>query len=403
MKIFKNAILPNGFKISGIHCGIKRSKKKDLGLIYSFFPCVASGMFTSNKVQAASLKVCKAHLKNKQSRVILVNSGNANCFTGEKGVDHAIDIIKALAKKLGVTQRSILIASTGIIGKPLPIKIVKQAIPRLCQSLGKEKAKDFAQAILTTDTFKKCISLQITIKNKPVIITGFAKGAGMIYPKLKLNSNKHATMLAFILTDANISKSLLSSALVSAVDKSFNCISIDACMSTNDTVLAMANSAAKNLVISKNDSNFKLFKAALYYVCWWLSRMIVSDAEGATKLIDVSVEGAKSLKEAQLAASSVANSNLFKTAMFGGDPNWGRIVAAIGASGIALEQKRIQISFNNKKVFNNGRIHAIKPRDFLKKTKLICVDINLKRGKFRHSTLTSDLTPKYVKINAEYN
>jgi len=402
MKIFKNAILPCGFKASGVHCGIKRSKKKDLGLIYSLFPCVASGMFTSNKVQAASLKVCKNHLKNKQSRAILVNSGNANCFTGKRGINDAIDIIKALAKQLGIANRSILIASTGIIGKLLPLKIIKQAVPKLCQNLNKGRAGDFSEAILTTDTFKKCISLQIMIKDKPVIITGFAKGAGMIYPKLTIGSDKHATMLSFILTDANINKALLSSALLSAVNNSFNCISIDGCMSTNDTVLAMANGAAK-ISISKKDKDYKLFNAALSYVCWLLSRMIINDAEGGTKLIDVSVRGAKSLKEAQQAANSVANSNLFKAAMFGGNPNWGRIVSAIGASGIALEEDKIEIFFNSQRIFQNGRIYVIKPKNYLMNSNLIRVDINLKRGKFSHSVLTSDLTPKYVKINAEYS
>jgi len=394
----KNTALPKGFKVSGIHCGIKKSNKKDLGLIYSELPCIACGMLTSNKVQAESLKVCKEHLKYKTSRAIIVNSGNANCFTGKKGISDAINIVQASAKHLGVANRSVLIASTGIIGKPLPIKTITQAIPKLCQRLNKKNTSEFAEAILTTDTFKKSVALKIRIKNKPVLITGFAKGAGMIYPNLK-----HATMLAFVLTDVAIKKGLFKSALTHAVDNSFNCISVDRCMSTNDTVLVMANGTAGNALVRKNDKDFKLFCVALGYVCKKLAEMIVVDAEGATKVIDVSVKGANNIKEAKIAADALANSDLFKTAMFGANPNWGRIVAAIGAAGVALKQNNLEISFNGHKIFRNGRVYSIKPKNFLKKTKMVSVDINLLRGKFSHSVLTSDLTPEYVKINSEYN
>ncbi|MBL7130743.1 MAG: bifunctional glutamate N-acetyltransferase/amino-acid acetyltransferase ArgJ [Candidatus Omnitrophica bacterium] len=399
----KKTTVPKGFKLSGIHCGIKKSKKKDLGLIYSQLPCSACGMFTSNRVQAAPLKVCREHLKNKKSRAIIVNSGNANCFTGKKGINDAIDIINTLAKQLDIANRSILIASTGIIGKPLPLKIIKQAIPRLCQSLNKSEVEDFAESISTTDTFKKSVSLKLRIKNKPVVITGVAKGAGMICPHLQMSSKKQATMLAFILTDVAIKKALLKSALACGVDRSFNRITIDRCMSTNDTVLVLANGAAANIVITKRDKDFELFCAGLSFVCWKLARMIVGDAEGSTKLIDILVKGAKSSKEAQLAASAVANSNLFKAAMFGGNLNWGRIVAAIGAVGIALDQNKLEISFNKQRIFKNGKVYSIKPRNSLKKLKVVSVNINLNRGKFSQCVLTSDLTPAYVKINAGYN
>lgn len=397
----KNIVVPKGFALSGIHCGIKKSKKKDLGLIYSEVPALACGMFTANKVQAESLKVCKEHLKHKQTRAIIVNSGNANCFTGKKGKQDAIDVTKALARQLSVESRSILIASTGIIGKHLPVGIIKNGIPKLCQGLA-NKADDFASAILTTDTFKKIVSLKIRIKGEPVTIAGFAKGAGMIYPNLK-SSSKHATMLAFIITDVAISKNLLKSALLSAVDNSFNCISIDSCMSTNDTVLVLANSAAANKAMANKDKDFKLFETSLSQVCKKLALMIVGDAEGSTKIIEVLVKGAKDIKEAKLAADAVANSDLFKAAMFGGDPNWGRIVAAIGAAGLSLDQKSLEIYFNKKQILKNGRIFALKPKDLLRKSKMINVDINLNRGRFSQSVYASDLTPEYVNINAEYS
>lgn len=398
----KNTAVPKGFSLAGIHSGIKKSKKKDLGLVYSKIPASACGMFTANKVQAESLKVCRAHLKHKYSRAVIVNSGNANCFTGKKGINDAIDIIKALARRLSLNNRSILIASTGIIGKHLPISRIKSAMPKLCKGLDKNRANDFASSILTTDTFKKIASLKIRIKNKTVTITGFAKGAGMIYPSLKVNS-MHATMLAFIITDVAIKKDLLKSALINGVDNSFNCISVDRCMSTNDTVLVLANGAAVNVPIAKKGKDFNLFKAGLLKVCQQLSLMIVSDAEGATKVINISVKGAKSLSEAKKAADAVANSDLFKTAMFGGNPNWGRIVSAIGAAGLKLEQKKIEIYFNKKKILKKGKIYSLSPKNLLRKSKSIYVDIKLNKGEFNHTVITSDLTPNYVKINAEYN
>jgi glutamate N-acetyltransferase/amino-acid N-acetyltransferase len=399
MKVLNKIVLPAGFKAAGIHCGIKKSRENDLGLIYSDLPCVSGGMFTSNKTQAASLKVCKEHLKNNHSRAIIVNSGNANCFTGKRGVVDSISIIKTLAKQLGIIERSVLIASTGIIGKFLPVDKIKQGIPNLCKELSAKNAKDFARAIMTTDTFEKSVSLKFWIKDKQVTITGFSKGAGMICPHLE----KQATMLAFVLTDAAISKPLLNSALSSAVGNSFNSITIDGCMSTNDTVLVLANGAASNSPIKNKDKHFELFSNALSYVCLQLSEKIIEDAEGLTKVIDILVKGAKNIEEAKSAADSIANSNLFKTAMFGGNPNWGRIVAAIGAAGIVLNQERLDISFNRHKIFSDGKIIPIKNRDFLVKSKAIKVEVDLKRGKFSKNILTSDLTPKYVHINAEYN
>jgi glutamate N-acetyltransferase/amino-acid N-acetyltransferase len=322
---------------------------------------------------------------------------------GKKGISHAKEIINTLAKELGVAKQSILIASTGIIGRPMPLEAIKEGIPKLCNNLNKLGLADFTEAIMTTDTFKKVVSLKIKVNGKNVVITGVAKGAGMIYPRLEKTSQKHATMLVFILTDAVIKKALLQAALESSVNKSFNCITIDACTSTNDTVLLLANGVAENKPIVKKNKDFSVFSKGLDYVCESLAQMIVEDGEGATKKIEISVQGAKNSKDAKTAANAVANSDLFKTAMFGGNPNWGRIVAAIGAAGIPINEGRLEICFNSHRIFNKGRISPLKNKNLLATSKLIKVNVNLNEGKFDSKVYTCDLTPEYIKINAEYN
>jgi glutamate N-acetyltransferase/amino-acid N-acetyltransferase len=396
-------ILPQGFKASGIYCGIKKSQKKDLGLVYSQSPGVCAGVFTSNKAKAASLKVCIEKLSNKQGQAIIANSGNANCFVGRKGILDAQEIIDTLAKELGISKKAVLIASTGIIGRPLPRDIIKKGIPALCRDLSRDGLGDFAQAILTTDTFKKIISLKIKIGRKVVTISGVAKGAGMIYPHLDKARPNHATMLAFILTDIAIKKPLLQKALEEGVDKSFNCITVDGCTSTNDTVLLLANGRAGNKAISKENKDFSVFCKGLVYVCESLAQMIIRDAEGATKGIEILVQGARNSKAAKVASHAVANSDLFKTAMFGGNPNWGRIVAAIGAAGIPIKEEKLEIYFNAHRIFNKGKINPLPNKNLLVASKLIKVKVNLNEGKFKSKVYTCDLTPEYVKINAEYN
>ncbi|MDD5618233.1 MAG: bifunctional glutamate N-acetyltransferase/amino-acid acetyltransferase ArgJ [Candidatus Omnitrophica bacterium] len=402
MKALNKTILPQGFITSGIYCGVKRSKRKDLGLIYSGIPSVTAGVFTSNKVKAASLKVCISQLKNKQSKAVVVNSGNANCFTGKKGIKDANSIIGSLASELNISRKSILIASTGIIGKPMPVDVIKSGIPKLCQELNEGGLKDFADSILTTDTFRKVSSVKINIGNKQVIISGVAKGAGMIYPRLE-KAQKHATMLVFILTDAAIKKPLLQTALECAVENSFNSITVDACTSTNDTVLLLANAAAENKTIVKKNKDFSQFSKGLSFVCQSLAQMIIDDAEGATKKIEILIQGAKNKKDAKIAADAVANSDLFKTAMFGGNPNWGRIVAAIGAAGIPMDEDKLEISFNSHKIFNKGKINPLNNKNLLVVSKFIKVNINLNNGSSESKVYTCDLTPEYIKINAEYN
>ncbi len=396
--IFKSAVLPQGFKASGIVAHIKKSGKKDLALFYSDVPCVASGMFTKNKVKAAPVVLCERILKSKVGiRAVIANSGNANCMTGEKGLKDAFKTAQLVAETLGVSAEEILVSSTGIIGKFLPIEKIRNAIPALVSSLSDKNFEDAAVAIMTTDTFAKVAVEKIKIGSEIVTISGVAKGAGMIAPDMR-----HATMLAYIMTDVCISKSVLDIAVSEAVEPTFNSITIDGCMSTNDTVIVLANGASGSNPVKLNTKYFKIFSAALKKICLNLAKMIVEDAEGATKFIKISVSGSSSYSEAKRLAMSVANSNLFKCAMFGSDPNWGRIAAALGSIQSSLELKKMNISLNGRKVLKYGRPVVFRDKGFLK-GRVIKVDINLGKGKGCWTVYTSDLSYEYVHINANYN
>jgi len=378
MKLIKKAILPKGYQANGVACGLKKSKKADLALIYSEFPAVASAKFTTNSIIAAPLVVCKKHLKSaKRFQAVLANSGNANCFTGKSGIKDASETASFAAKELGIAKHSVLVNSTGIIGKRLDIEKIKQALPGLVCGLSAAGIHLAKKAIMTTDTFAKEISVSLKIGTKTVEICGIAKGAGMIAPNM-------ATMLCFIMTDAAITQSALDKALKAAVDKSFNCISVDGCMSTNDTVLVLANAAAGNKVISGGDA-LRKFSLALELICLDLAKMVVADAEGATKFIQIDVTQAKNIPEAKKIALAIANSALFKTAVYGQNPNFGRVAAAVGASGFKIKEEQLKIKLGSLK------------------GKQVKLEVSLFRGKARCTVYTSDLTPGYVKINAAYN
>ncbi|MDD4980886.1 MAG: bifunctional glutamate N-acetyltransferase/amino-acid acetyltransferase ArgJ [Candidatus Omnitrophica bacterium] len=379
MKVYKKAILPLGFKANGVASGIKESGKLDLALFYSDIPAKAACLFTTNRIQAAPIQVNKIHLKRgKGYRAIIVNSGNANCFTGESGLRDAQATAKSLAAALKIKKENTLVASTGIIGRRLPLIKIEKAVPALVKGLsgtGIDKAK---RAIMTTDTFSKEATVKLAIGKNIVTICGIAKGAGMIAPDM-------ATMLVFIFTDALISQMALTRALGASTDNSFHCITVDGCMSTNDSVMMLANGRAKNTLIDKNGRNFTVFVQGLQAICIELAKMIVRDAEGASKFIQIQVTGAKNFKQARQAALSIANSNLFKTAVYGQNPNFGRIIAAVGASGIDVREEEIRI--------------RVSPLD----RKEIKVDVSLNRGSACATVYTSDLTPEYIRINAEYN
>ncbi len=394
--------LPLGYKANGLACGIKQSGKFDLGLIFSEQPAVACGLFTTNSITSGSVKFSQGNLnKSGKFQAIIINSGNANCFTptpiikrarfknklGRRSAkpgsfNAACEVAGELARCLGIKRNEVLLASTGEIGKPLPVKRIKRVFPILVRGLSSRGLFSAARAITTTDSFEKLSAAGLNIAGKSVTICGLAKGAGMIAPDLALPK---ATMLCFILTDANIAPKALTKAVTTAVQSSFNCITVDGCMSTNDTLLIMSNSCADNQMIKQGSSDFNRFCAALSRVCLDLARMIIKDAEGASKFIQIKVGRAGSFKQARQVALSIANSDLFKTAVFGRSRNLGRIIAAIGASGVKVKEDNLSIKLSplNKKN--------------------IYVTAMLNQGKSQATVYTSDLTPGYIKINADYS
>ena len=377
IKVFK-AILPAGFKANGVACGLKKSGKLDLALLYSEVPALASAKFTTNSIIAAPLIVSKKHLKSAiKIQAVLVNSGNANCFTGKAGIKDAEASAGFVAQALKIAKSSVLVNSTGIIGRKLDTARIKQGIPELVSGLSGSGIQKAEKAIMTTDTFAKEVSVSLKMGTKAVRICGIAKGAGMIAPDM-------ATMLCFIMTDALITKRALDMALSVAVDKSFNCISVDGCMSTNDTVLVLANGEAGNKVISAG-KNLEDFSKALDLICLELAKMVIRDAEGATKFIQIDVCQAKNSSEARKIALNIANSALFKTAVFGENPNFGRVAAAVGASGFKIREDQLKI-----------RLGSLKQKQ-------IKLTVSLSHGKAGATVYTADLTPAYIKINAQYN
>ncbi len=376
-KVFK-ANLPLGFKASAVACGLKKSGKLDLALLYSELPALASAQFTTNSIIAAPLIISKKHLRTaKRFQAILVNSGNANCFTGKTGLSDAQATVEFTARELGLKKNSVLINSTGIIGRRLNISKIKLAMPKLVRGLTVEGINAAKNAILTTDTFSKEVTIDLQIGKCPVKICAIAKGAGMVAPHM-------ATMLCFILTDARIGQNVLDKALKSAVADSFNCITVDGCMSTNDTVMMLANGASGNKMILKG-KDLQNFSTALNTVCLDLAKMVVCDAEGATKFIQIDVTQARNDAEAKGVALEIANSLLFKTAVFGENPNFGRVASAVGASGFKIKETQLQIKLGSLK------------------GKTVKLSVKLLRGQGKARVFTSDLTPEYIKINAEYN
>lgn len=380
MKTIKGGVTAaQGFKANGLASGIKRSGKTDLALIYSEQPAITAGVFTKSSIKAAPLIVTMQHLRKNVSRAILVNSGNANCFTGNFGLIYARRSTELIAKLLGLKATHVLVASTGIIGKPLPYQKIVAAAPALTQGLNHNKGHLAAQGIMTTDLVAKECAVEININDKKVRIGGCAKGSGMIAPNM-------ATMLGFITTDADISAPMLKQALTAANELSFNNITVDGCMSTNDMVTVMANGRSGNRKITTKGKDFQKFLEALTYVCLDLAKKIVLDGEGATKFVEITVLGSPSVKIAKQAAMAIANSPLVKTALFGSDPNWGRVAAAVGSLGIAkVTEKNLKIKFSS----------------FAKTEIRIGVDLNL--GSHAATVFTCDLSYAYVKINGQYN
>jgi len=398
MKIITGSVTaPQGFIANGVKSGIKKGKF-DLALIVSKVPALASGVFTTNELKAAPVKVSKAHIKNGRAQAIVINSGNANCLTGKNGLKAAIDIAKAISKSLWISEDDVLVASTGLIGKPLPTEKIKSAIAKLVKGLSKAKERRAAQAILTTDTRPKRIAVAINIGKRTVKVGGVAKGAGMICPNM-------ATMLCFLTTDANIGLRALRRSLRDSVESSFNTITVDGDMSTNDMVLILANSLAGGPEIRYLSREHRIFSEALNYVTSYLAKEIVRGGEGATKFIEVNVKGSRSLSDAKRMAKQVANSNLVKTAIAGEDPNIGRIASAAGASGVKFDESKLDIYLNGIKIVDGGNvIDKVRPkirRSLRKREIIITLDLNC--GSNSAASWTCDLTEEYIKINARYN
>jgi glutamate N-acetyltransferase / amino-acid N-acetyltransferase len=387
---------PKGFRAAAVRCGIKEGavEKSDLGLIISDYPAVAAATFTSNKIKAAPVRVSAAHLRAADTRAIIANSGNANACTGSTGIQNAKKMAQAVARQLRLKDRQVLVCSTGRIGRDLPIEKIEGAMPGLVAGLSANGSEDAAKAIMTSDTFHKEIAVELPLHGKSVRIGGIAKGAGMINPDM-------ATMLCFITTDAPISKRDLQKMTSDSVEQSFNCITIDGDMSTNDTAICLANGQAGIALIEQDREEYGQFSDGLNFVTRQLARMIVEDGEGVTKFVEVHVKGAATYQDARKAAEAVANSALVKCAWYGEDPNWGRIMDAVGYSSAKVREEMIDIFFNGAIAAQHGMASGT-PEETLKevlRNKKFTVTIDLHLGSAEYKVFTTDLTPEYVKFN----
>jgi len=391
---------PKGFLACGVKCGIKKSGNHDLGLIVCPTEAKAAGVFTTNKVVSAAVTLCKKHIKSRNIEAIVVNSGNANTCTGKQGLKDAEAMCRATANEIECLPQNVLIASTGIIGKKLPTKKVLSGITDAAELLGADKASgfDFAQAILTTDTKVKQCSTKFKIGSREITIAGTSKGAGMIGPNM-------ATTLCFVTTDANISKPLLQKAISTAIGESLNKLTVDGHQSTNDTALILTSSMAGNAIIKSQDTNYRKFEKALCQICNDLAKEMALDAEGATKMFTVIVKGAKSKAQAAKAARAVADYDLVKCAVNGGDPNWGRIICAVGSCGVDLNPEKLNCKLDNIAVFRNGQPAKFKTKDAQKvlNQKEHTITISLGVGKETDFCYGCDLSRDYVTINADYH
>jgi glutamate N-acetyltransferase/amino-acid N-acetyltransferase len=389
-----DAASAKGFRTAGIHCGIKR-ENPDLALVVSDVPASAAGVFTTNRVKAAPVRYTQRAVAGGRAQAIVVNSGNANACTGEPGPADAAEMARLTADALRLDLDLVLVASTGVIGVPLPMEAVRAGIPRAARSLEAGGAAA-SRAILTTDSFPKTAAVVFDLDGVEVTIGGMAKGAGMIHPNM-------ATTLGFLTTDASVPPAVLRRALGRAVADSFNSITVDGDTSTNDTVLLLANGMAGGRPVSNGEA-LERFTAALTLVAGELARMVVRDGEGATKLVEISVEGAVSDLEARQAAMTVANSLLVKTALHGGEPNWGRILAALGRSGVEMSEETTHVSFGDLAVVRGGLAVAgvwDAAAAALEKTD-VSVRIELGVGAGSAKVWTSDLSEEYVRINGSY-
>ncbi len=388
---------PQGYKAGGTSCGIKKSQLPDLAIIYSEVPAAAAGIFTTNQVQAAPVILSREYLKKGKAQAIIGNSGNANACVGAVGMEAARRMTVAAGKALNIQAESVLVASTGVIGIALPVEKIETTLTEKGNFLSATGSAAAARAIMTTDTFPKEVAVEFELEGATVRVGGIAKGSGMIHPNM-------ATMFGFITTDVHIDQVLLQKAIAIAGKTSFNRITVDGDTSTNDCLFVLANGLAKNTLIAAENQDYQIFLQALTTVCLELAKMIARDGEGATKLVEIKVTGAKTEDEAVKAGKSVATSNLVKTALFGEDANWGRILAAVGYSGVKIDPDRTSIYLGDLPVYQRGVglvFDEAKAKRILSE-KEILITIDLDDGKEAASVWTCDLSYDYVKINGSY-
>jgi len=388
--------MPAGFDVAGIASGLKKNGEKDLGLIFSEGPANVAGLFTRNRVLAAPVLLDKERIRSGICQAVIVNSGNANCCTADRGMDDARAMTRYAAAGLGLSEDQVLVASTGVIGEPLPIEKIRAAVPDLVRSRSPGATDEFARAIMTTDTVPKVVTKQGGMNGESYTVTGVAKGSGMIRPDM-------ATLLAFVCTDVAAEPAALKQMLTEANEGSFNRITIDGDTSTNDTVLLMANGLSGVNLGSPEER--EPFQALLNGVLLDLAKMVVRDGEGATKLVEIIVKNAPSDGSARVVADTVAHSSLVKTALFGEDANWGRILAAAGRAGVMIEPEKVDIYFDDvqmvKKGIGAGRTVEDEATKVLM-TSEFTVSIDLNMGSGSASVLTCDFSIDYVRINADY-
>jgi glutamate N-acetyltransferase/amino-acid N-acetyltransferase len=386
---------PCGFEAAGLRCGIKR-RGRDLALVYSVAPAAAAGVFTTNRFQAASVLVNKDRVGRGPIHGVIINSGNANACTGAQGHRDAVRMAELAAEALGVRPRSMLVCSTGVIGEPLPMGKIAAGVGKAAAALRPDGGEQAARAIMTTDTRPKSVAVEFELDGRPVRVGGMAKGAGMIAPSM-------ATMLAFLTTDASLSPGLLHSALASAAEWTFNRITVDGDTSSNDTILLLANRQAEAGEVTRRHGLVR-FQAALDYVAAHLARELVSDGEGASKLVEVRVRGAGSEREALRIARAIADSPLVKTALAGGDPNWGRILVAAGRAGVRFRPELVELYLGKVRVARNGAVckHDAAGAEAAVAEGEVGITLDLHAGDGEAAVLTCDLTAAYVRINSAY-
>jgi glutamate N-acetyltransferase/amino-acid N-acetyltransferase len=397
MKVRRESRPVAGFVAGGIHAGIKK-RAPDLALLVCQEPANVAAVFTQSTVVGAPVELSRARVRGGRTRGVVVNSGCSNVAMGERGRRDARAMARLAARAIGCDEELVLVASTGVIGEPLPMGPIREGLPRLAASLAPGGFAAAAEAIRTTDTHAKLASTRFRCGEGFVTLTGIAKGSGMIEPNM-------ATMLSFLATDAKISPALLRTMLGRVADRTFNCLTVDGEGSTSDTVVLMASGRARGAALRAGSDEAKRFEAALEAVCEDLTRQMARDGEGATRALTVSVDGARSAVEADRAARRIANSLLVKTAIFGGDPNWGRILQTIGAGGIAWSPERCRVRIGGVIVFSRGRSAGSQARDRASarlRDEEVTIEVDLGRGSGRARIFSCDLTYDYVKINAEY-